>query len=1369
MTDFSTSPRVRLLSITLVTLVVLSPLVAPLGVGPIGTAAANTGVHYVTDSGFEIEDTSGGAAPRSGNPYPDADTLELPGITLSASGDAYVTLEQRTGTFTNLTNVDDGPSILVTPDDKQEVALMGGFDQLNFSDATYAAADSDADLVYSASSTATLRLESTGLSTGTTVNAIDVDSDSTLDSASISSNGSVTFSSLDAGEHSVNLQTPAAAPSISSFSVTNPSGQDVTVSFDSDTQLSTISATISGAESATLTESDFSESGSGPYTYEATYSGSSDGTYTATLDTATDGAGNDGASGESDSVTVDTYTPPPSPDPAYFDVSVSVPDTVTAGDEIPVDATIENLGDQSGTQTISVSVDGSQHDTRSVSLGGGASGSLTVAYPTNATDVGDLDISVTSDNDGEIATVTVTDAAPTADAGPARTVATNTTVRFDGTSSTDNLGITSYEWDFGDGTTATGTTPTHSFLEPGNYTVELTVTDQGNNTDTDTATVTVTDAADTADPSLTLQSASGPVALPVNGSRTTTVTVSNNATTAWNLTDYTITGPDADVFSVVSPELPATVAGGQTRSLTVRAADDTLGNRTATLTVSTDHPAQSTLTTSLAATVREPAPTLDASAENETETPSLPVNSSTTITRTVTNDGEIDWTVTDVTVTGADAGIFEVRSPPTPATITGGETLPVDIRVTPTTPGTLTGTLELSTDNPAQPTVTQTITVEGRESSVSFSVPSVNFDTNQTGPTGGSQTDVSLRNTVNRTVTIQTVTVTGSGADRFSVNATGGFDLGPGEVRTLSVAFDPEINETSTATLRVTPAGDGQPITLSLSGSGGAPSPSLGVDSLTFENVSLGEAGPVQRISVTNDGTAPLVLDQSTITGPDARAFSLTNETLEVPSGETRSVGIRYQPSGTQPQQATLVLAGPHARTTLPLSGTPSFSRAETNTSSLYFGEQAVNETTTRQFTITNPGGSNQPLAIESLSVTGQNADEFATSIGTQTLRPGEQTTVDVTLSPDSPGSKSAILKVVTNSSVDPQIDVWLSNSQTVIIVERVSDGNATRTDTDTPDGNATDGESESTVQVTGENIPDETRISVNVSQPETRRSEAALDVVATTLKRGGNFSMNISHRQQPTAGVPDFEATSDNESLRYVDITHSFSNAEVSNSSFLVRVSKTRIQQQGIDPGTVVMNRYHDGEWQRLSASRVRETQTHHIYRVRTPGFSTFAVTAPVPELTLETVSLNQTEIRLGEAVTVTATVLNNGTAKGTMTVPLIRNGTTVATKNVTVGAGSVETVSFVTRPDTIGNQTFTVSSTMAGPLNVQADTGPGDDTNETTPVTTITATPATTDSPGETETGDGGSGSPIPVVVVLLVLIGGGVTAWWFRQRRN
>lgn len=87
--------------------------------------------------------------------------------------------------------------------------------------------------------------------------------------------------------------------------------------------------------------------------------------------------------------------------------------------------------------------------------------------------------------------ITVKNQPPIADAGEDRVVNTSN-VAFDGSGSFDPDGtITSYEWDFGDGTTGVGMVVQHTYTNDGNYTVTLNVTDDFGGYDEDTAKITV--------------------------------------------------------------------------------------------------------------------------------------------------------------------------------------------------------------------------------------------------------------------------------------------------------------------------------------------------------------------------------------------------------------------------------------------------------------------------------------------------------------------------------------------------------------------------------------------------------------------------------------------------------------------------------------------------------------------------------------------------------------------------------------------------------------------------------------------------------------------------------------------------------------
>ncbi|MEX0275483.1 MAG: malectin domain-containing carbohydrate-binding protein, partial [Flavobacteriaceae bacterium] len=66
-------------------------------------------------------------------------------------------------------------------------------------------------------------------------------------------------------------------------------------------------------------------------------------------------------------------------------------------------------------------------------------------------------------------------------------------VSFTGSNSTDDVLVTDYFWDFGDGNTSTDADPLHTFTLAGSYDVTLTVSDAMGLTDTDTITIDVDD------------------------------------------------------------------------------------------------------------------------------------------------------------------------------------------------------------------------------------------------------------------------------------------------------------------------------------------------------------------------------------------------------------------------------------------------------------------------------------------------------------------------------------------------------------------------------------------------------------------------------------------------------------------------------------------------------------------------------------------------------------------------------------------------------------------------------------------------------------------------------------------------------------
>lgn len=109
-----------------------------------------------------------------------------------------------------------------------------------------------------------------------------------------------------------------------------------------------------------------------------------------------------------------------------------------------------------------------------------------------------MTLTVTDDGgltDSDTSTATIADVpnvAPTADANASYLGTAGLPGTFDGSGSFDPDGsIVSYDWNFGDGSTGTGVSPTHIYAAEGLYTVTLTVTDDGGLTDSDTSSAVI--------------------------------------------------------------------------------------------------------------------------------------------------------------------------------------------------------------------------------------------------------------------------------------------------------------------------------------------------------------------------------------------------------------------------------------------------------------------------------------------------------------------------------------------------------------------------------------------------------------------------------------------------------------------------------------------------------------------------------------------------------------------------------------------------------------------------------------------------------------------------------------------------------------
>jgi PKD repeat protein len=208
------------------------------------------------------------------------------------------------------------------------------------------------------------------------------------------------------------------------------------------------------------------------------------------------------------------------------------------------------------------------------------------------------------------APMTITNRAPAAKISMSTTsVYTNTAVMFSSSGSSDPDGIiASTGFDFGDGTSAVGTSVSHAYVKPGTYIAKVTVTDNLGASSSASATITVVNQNPTAKIGLSATS--------IFTGQSVNITSSGSSDPDGTIASIKINFGDGSSMAAASASHTYTVAGSYTISVTVTDNNGASSTATATIKVAAPgvtitKPAQnstSTTTVNVVASAASPRP-----------------------------------------------------------------------------------------------------------------------------------------------------------------------------------------------------------------------------------------------------------------------------------------------------------------------------------------------------------------------------------------------------------------------------------------------------------------------------------------------------------------------------------------------------------------------------------------------------------------------------------------------------------------------------------------------------------------------------------------------------------------------------------------
>ena len=407
------------------------------------------------------------------------------------------------------------------------------------------------------------------------------------------------------------------------------------------------------------------------------------------------------------------------------------------------------------------------------------------------------------------------------------------------------------------------------------------------------------------------------------------------------------------------------------------------------------------------------------------------VGENKSISVTLQNPGDEAITVSDVSISGADAGLFGSNFSGS-INLGAGESTTLNFTFTPDSEGDKSASASFTHTGTNTP-VNRSLTGTGGSGTTGgeLAVSPASIDFGDVMVDMNSSSTLSLENTGDESLEINSVTLGGDTPAQFSHNFTSTITLAPGATSSIEVTFEPGSEGAKSATLSLGHTGTNSPVVVALQGNATSSTQpgelSVSPASVDFGSQVVGTTSDPTILTLTNSGETALNVTNVTLGGGDASSFGHNfSGTVALNPGQSTTVETTFSPDSEGSKEATLFVEhnGSNNPFVVSLQGTGEAQGTGPilviEPRDIVFMPQVTGGSVSMPVILRNAG--DEALVISEASLGGTDAAMFdADFTSSITLAAGEEGTLQMTFTPDGVGRKEASLELTHNGSESPQ------------------------------------------------------------------------------------------------------------------------------------------------------------------------------------------------------------------------------------------------------------------------------------------------------------------------------------------------------------